>query len=174
MPKLLKKNSSGYGYNYVDLNSILAWLETEGIEVKQNVKVIDGQDYIETTYTQKHDDGTVETETMLGCRIVMPKSMGGGKVNECQQYGSAITYMRRYSIVMNLGLGADDDDANCCNVYFPQTKDEILDIFTKLCAKDASKKTVINAVKKKMGLEKPAKELEYAELAEVYKVVIAN
>lgn len=173
MSKILKKNSSGYGYNYVDLNSILNWLESEGITVEQQVRVIGDQDYIETTYTYT-EDGKHVKKTMLGCRIVMPKSMGGGKVNECQQYGSAITYMRRYSIVMNLGLGSDDDDANCCNVYFPQTKEEILGLFKKMCENDTSKKTVINVVKKKMGFEQPAKELDYEELAEIYKTVINN
>lgn len=169
MPKILKKNCSGYGYNYTDLNSILAWLEGEGITVIQRIKVIDGNDYIETTYEK---DGKSWTE--LGCRVVMPKSMGGGKVNECQQYGSAITYMRRYSIVMNLGLGSDDDDANCVNVYFPQTKDEVLKYFTDLTKAEPSKKTVINVVKKKMGIDCPVKDLEYEQLIEIYKTVKEN
>lgn len=173
MPKLLKKNCSGYGYNYTDLNSILAWLETQGIEVSQEVKVIDGNDYIVTTYTKTAEDGTKEVEQMLGCRIVMPKSMGGGKVNECQQYGSAITYMRRYSIVMNLGLGSDDDDAACCNTDFPRTQEDMLAAIQEL-AKNESKKNLMKVVKKKLGLEKPVAELSYDELKAIYQTVAAN
>lgn len=164
--KILKKNSDGYNYKYLDLNRLLAWLDEQGISVTQEVKVIDGNDYI-----LSHYEAEGKQWDMLGCRVVMPKSMGGGKVNECQQYGSAISYAKRYSICMNLGISTSDDDAACCDVSFPQTQEEMLVVLKELTEKDASKKTAMPILKKKLGIDKPAKECTYEELKTLYQTL---
>lgn len=166
MSRVLKKNSQGYGYNYTDLNSILSWLESEGIEMYQTVAPINGHDYIVTHL--KYPDA--DWQEYVGARIAETDIIGG-KSNPAQALGACITYSRRYSLMLALGLGSDDDDANCLNVEYPRDKDAMLEALKTLVESDDSKKTVLSVVKKKMGLDKPLKELEYDELKAVYDTV---
>lgn len=103
----LKKENSGYNYKYTDLAQINAWCEANGIRYAQVIKIVDGQQFIETTYTK---DGK-EHGPFLGAQVI--KAAPGGKVNEAQIYGSGLTYARRYSLLMCFGLATDDDDAEC-------------------------------------------------------------
>lgn len=168
MSRVLKKNASGYGYNYTDLNSILDWLEKEDIEMYQTIEPINGHDYIITHLKFPNEDW----KEYKGARIAETDIIGG-KTNPAQALGACITYSRRYSLMLALGLGSDDDDAVCLNVDFPKTQEEMLEALKQL-ATDPSKKTMLAVVKKKLGLDKPIKELSYDELKAIYQTLKEN
>ena len=48
-------------------------------------------------------------EPVQGCKVVDATLMGVN--NPAQQQGSALTYARRYSLLMAYGLATEDDDA---------------------------------------------------------------
>lgn len=106
----LKKNASGYGYKYTDLAEIHNYLEQANITYYQYTETEDGNDYI---YTVPIIDGK-EQNPRRGCRIAEAKL--SGKSNPAQEQGSAITYARRYSLLMALGLATTDDDAACLTI----------------------------------------------------------
>ena len=93
---IVKNGTEGYGYNYASLSDI----------AKQNYKIpkmkvinSDGADYV-----YYYDEELKEWQQ--GARIVQPSQKG---MNEAQLYGSALTYARRYTTLMALGLACDDD-----------------------------------------------------------------
>lgn len=106
MKNTIKKNKEGYGYKYTELaeinkycleNDITYYQETETCEINQ-------KDYIITYKTQNG-----ETTKHRGCQIV--EAVLSGIKNPVQEYGSSLTYCRRYSLLMALGLATEDDDA---------------------------------------------------------------
>jgi hypothetical protein len=103
----IKKNAEGYGYKYTDLAEIHNWLESQGITYRQEIEVIEGNDYIVTTPIV---DGK-EQKPVRGCRVTQA-TLSGIK-NPAQEQGSALTYARRYSLLMAFGLATTDDDAAC-------------------------------------------------------------
>lgn len=102
----LQKNKEGYGYCYTDLAEINKYCEDNDITYYQEVETneINGKDYIITYIVQ--DDKTIKHR---GCQIVEAKLSGIN--NPVQAYGSSLTYCRRYSLLMSLGLATEDDDA---------------------------------------------------------------
>lgn len=100
----LKKNKEGYGYKYTDLSAIHEYLESIGYTYTQYIKRIEGDDYI---FTRKYKNGELEEE-MCGCRVV--QATLSGKSNPAQEQGSALTYARRYSLLLAFGLATEDDD----------------------------------------------------------------
>lgn len=103
----IKKNAKGYGYQYTDLAEIHNYLESQNMSYYQYVEPIDGFDYI---ITVPIIDGK-EMPPRRGCRVVEAKL--SGKSNPAQEQGSALTYCRRYSLLMAFGLATTDDDAAC-------------------------------------------------------------
>ena len=103
----LRKNANGYNYKYTDLAEIHAFLESKGWSYYQYIDVVDGNDYIMTVCIK---DGKEETPKR-GCRVVQATLKGTN--NPAQEQGSAITYARRYSVLMAFGLCTSDDDAAC-------------------------------------------------------------
>lgn len=101
----LRKNKEGYGYKYTDLSAIHEYLESIGEHYIQHIEVIDGNDYI---VTDKYK-GNEKIESVRGCRVV--QATLSGKSNPAQEQGSALTYARRYSLLMAYGLATEDDDA---------------------------------------------------------------
>lgn len=99
------KNGSKYSYQYVDIAQIHEYLESIGARYYQYIDRIDGDDYIITVPVI---DG-VEYSPRRGCRVVDATLMGVN--NPAQQQGSALTYARRYSLLMAFGLATEDDDA---------------------------------------------------------------
>ena len=105
MANTIGKNAQGYGYKYTDLAHIHEWLESNGLSYYQYIEPIDGVDYIMTV---RKGDG-YNSEPVRGCRVV--QATLSGKSNAAQEQGSALTYARRYSLLMAFGLATDDDDA---------------------------------------------------------------
>ena len=112
MGKNIKKNAAGYNYKYTDLPSLNSWLEAQGLDYYQYTDTADnGEDYV---YTVPIINGE-EQPARRGCRVV--QAVLSGKSNPAQEQGSAITYARRYSLLMAFGLACTDDDAECMSVY---------------------------------------------------------
>lgn len=106
----VSKNAKGYGYKYADLSQIHDYLESINMKYYQYIENYEGNDYIYTVPIKILEDGTEqEYPPRRGCRIIQPTS--SGKVNMAQENGSAITYARRYSLLMAFGLATEDDDA---------------------------------------------------------------
>lgn len=102
----LKKNAQGYGYKYTDLAEIHNYLESKGWSYRQFIDVKEGNDYIMTV---KIDNEGRESEPIRGCRVVQASLKGVN--NPAQEQGSALTYARRYSLLLAYGLCTADDDA---------------------------------------------------------------
>lgn len=100
----LSKNKQGYGYKYTDLAQIHEYLEQNNMKYYQYVETVDGYDYIMTVPII---DG-VEQKPRRGVRIV--DAVLNGIKNPAQEQGSAVTYARRYSLLMAFGLATEDDD----------------------------------------------------------------
>lgn len=94
-----------YSYKYVDIAQIHEYLEARGWSYYQYIDRIDGDDYVMTV---KVIDGK-ESAPLRGARVVNATLIGVS--NPAQEQGSALTYARRYSLLMAFGLATEDDDA---------------------------------------------------------------
>lgn len=98
--KIIKASSKagktgGYGFSYASLSDIVK----EGHELpKMRLTVIDGRQFIE--YESNGD-------WLQGAEVITDFKSPG--MNACQAYGSALTYARRYTAQLALGLAVDDD-----------------------------------------------------------------
>lgn len=107
----VKKKSTAKGtkfsYKYTDLATIHEELEAQGITYRQYTEFdpAAGADYIYTVL--KYGDNE-EDQPQRGARIISGNTLAGG--NAAQEYGSALTYARRYSLLMALGWATEDDD----------------------------------------------------------------
>lgn len=98
-------NTGKYAYKYTDIAQIHEFLESIGASYYQYTERIGDDDYIVTVRIINGE----EKAPLRGCRIVDAKL--NGVVNPAQEQGSALTYARRYSLLMAFGLATDDDDA---------------------------------------------------------------
>ncbi len=104
----LGKAKAGYGYKYTELAQINELLEQRGESYYQFTETAEnGKDYIMTVKIDK--DGK-ESAPIRGCYVVDEGALKGNN-NPAQQMGAAITYARRYSLLMAYGLATEDDDA---------------------------------------------------------------
>ena len=103
---VLKKKVKGYNYKYTDLAGIHEYLEEKNYTYWQEVEELNGEERIITHILNKDDK---EIRRAVGCKIISTALQG--KQNATQEYGSGITYARRYSLLMALGLATEDDDA---------------------------------------------------------------
>ena len=105
MKSTIAKKTEGYGYKYTELADINKYCETNGIRYYQEIETseINQEDYIITYLIQNG-----ETTKHRGCKIV--DAVLSGIKNPVQEYGSSLTYCRRYSLLMALGLATEDDD----------------------------------------------------------------
>lgn len=101
----IAKKTEGYGYKYTELADINKYCEDNEIRYWQEVDTceINQKDYI-ITHILQNDVETVHR----GCQIV--EAVLQGIKNPVQEYGSSLTYCRRYSLLMALGLATEDDD----------------------------------------------------------------
>lgn len=108
----VKKKSTAQGtkfsYKYTDLATIHEAMEEQGITYYQYTDFDERAqaDYIYTVLKRGEDK---ESKPLRGTKIVEGKTLSGG--NTAQEYGSALTYARRYSLLMALGWATEDDDA---------------------------------------------------------------
>lgn len=106
----VKKKSTAKGqkfsYKYTDLATIHEELEAQGIQYYQYTEYDEkaGADYIFTVLIRNDNDG----KPIRGAKIISGNTLAGG--NAAQEYGSALTYARRYSLLMALGWATEDDD----------------------------------------------------------------
>lgn len=105
-----RKSTAGGGkfsYKYTELATIHEELEAQEITYYQFTQYDEkaGADYIYTVLIK--DDK--ESKPLRGVKIVNGNTLSGG--NSAQEYGSALTYARRYSLLMALGWATEDDDA---------------------------------------------------------------
>ena len=118
MSNIVNKNKDGYGYKYTDISEIHRFLEQNNMSYYQYIDRIDGDDYIMTV---KIIDGK-EQPAIRGSRVVQA-TLSGIK-NPAQEQGSALTYARRYSLLMAFGLATDDDDAQSLSRPIINSKEE--------------------------------------------------
>ena len=106
MKSTIAKKTEGYGYRYTELADINKYCEDNNIRYYQEVETneINQKDYI-ITYIL---GGEGEYTKHRGCQIVEARLSGIN--NPVQAYGSSLTYCRRYSLLMALGLATEDDD----------------------------------------------------------------
>lgn len=112
------KSGNKYSYQYVDIAQIHDYLEQNKMSYYQFIDRIDGDDYIMTV---KIIDG-VEQKPLRGSRVVDATLFGND--NPAQKQGSALTYARRYSLLMAFGLATEDDDGNELNMIKEVTQEE--------------------------------------------------
>lgn len=120
--EILNKNKEGYGYCYTDLAEIHRYLEQNNMRYYQYIERIDGDDYIMTVPQEKIDGKWFDWNVRKGCKVV--NATLSGKSNPAQEQGSALTYARRYSLLMAFGLATDDDDAESLSVIKEPTLEE--------------------------------------------------
>ena len=121
METILNKNSEGYGYKYTDIAEIHKYLEENDMKYYQEIQTseINGFDYI---MTYRFINGEWEEKPKRGCKVV-DATLQGIK-NPAQEQGSALTYARRYSLLMAFGLATDDDDAQSLTSNLIKTKED--------------------------------------------------
>lgn len=128
MAKTIKKNQtaevstksgSKYSYQYVDIAQIHEYLEENNMSYYQFIDRIDGDDYIMTV---KINAEGKESLPLRGSRVVDATLFGND--NPAQKQGSALTYARRYSLLMAFGLATEDDDAQALNKEVEITKED--------------------------------------------------
>jgi len=120
--EILNKNKEGYGYCYTDLAEIHRYLEQNNMRYYQYIERIDGDDYIMTVPQEKIDGKWFDWNVRKGCKVV--NATLNGKSNPAQEQGSALTYARRYSLLMAFGLATEDDDAESLSVVKEPTIEE--------------------------------------------------
>lgn len=115
MGTTLSKNKTAetpkFSYKYVDIAQIHDYLESCGMSYYQYIDRIDEDDYIMTVRIINGE----EKAPLRGSRVVDATLIGNE--NPAQKQGSALTYARRYSLLMAFGLATEDDDAQALNIF---------------------------------------------------------
>ena len=102
--KIQTKTGKDYSYKYTEFSEINDYVESIKETYHQFTKRIEGDDYV---FTQRIGEKAPK-EALQGCRVVQVTL---DTKNPAQEQGSALTYARRYSLLMAYGLATEDDDA---------------------------------------------------------------
>lgn len=131
MKSTIAKKSEGYGYKYTELADINKYCEDNDIRYYQEVETsdINQKDYIITYLSYNNEP----YERHRGCQIVEAKLSGIN--NPVQAYGSSLTYCRRYSLLMALGLATEDDDGASLNEMTKEDAENFVISFGKFKGK---------------------------------------
>ena len=139
MVSTVKKKSNGYNYKYAELAQIHEELEAQDITYYQYIDYDQNADadYIYTVIIK----GDKESSPRRGCRVIIGHE---AKMSAAQAQGSALTYARRYSLLMALGWATEDDDGASAGkqtpaqisrysgnkVSFPEVRDKLTELNT--------------------------------------------
>lgn len=94
-PKVIKNQSKGYGYTYNNL----ADLARAGVDIPpMKTAIVEGREYV---------FAKIGDEWIQGAQVIDIDMKG---MNAAQAYGSALTYARRYTVQLVMGIACDDDD----------------------------------------------------------------
>ena len=108
MGQIIGNKSEGHNYHYANLADIAR----QGIELPpmRVVPLTDNEGNIQTDGNGnpiEYVEAFVNDAWVRGARIVVPSN---SRSNEAQNYGAALTYARRYTVLTLLGIACDDDD----------------------------------------------------------------
>ena len=145
----IHKATQGFGYTYADLPKIFEVinpiLKKHGLGFTQ---LINGTELITIVFH-------VESGEQIESKTAIPQGVQLKGMNDFQVLGSAITYLRRYSLSSVLGLVTDKDtDAGGEQVSKPKDERESLtnDRFEKAVEKIRTKQYTIEELKAKFKL----------------------
>jgi hypothetical protein len=101
---VILKDTEGYNYNYADLPAI--------IEIIKPILKKNGLGYYQAVEGNQVKTVVfhVESGEQITSSAEIPQGVSLGKMNDFQVLGSAITYLRRYSLSAMLGLVTDKDN----------------------------------------------------------------
>jgi len=104
--QIVKSESKAYGYNYASLADIV----NQGFKLPiMETRNIDGETFmgwLDEPILDKDGKIIKEATWHQGAPLIVPEMKG---MNAAQAMGSALTYARRYTAQMALGLACDDD-----------------------------------------------------------------
>jgi hypothetical protein len=104
------KKGGKYSYRYTELADINDYIDSINERYYQIIQKIDGDDYI---FTKRIGENAPQ-ELLQGCKV-LTAPVTSEYSNPAQEQGSALTYARRYSLLMAYGLATEDDDASSLN-----------------------------------------------------------
>lgn len=117
MANVIAKNRQGYGYNYADLGSVINHVtETLGYEIQQDTSYVGMPElphcygYCMTRFRRKGDKEWGGWLAAVPILVEPVDPNAKRKPTVSQQYGSALTYARRYSLLTAFALATEDDD----------------------------------------------------------------
>jgi len=101
MSQIIGNKSEGHNYHYASLADIAR----QGITIPpmRVTPIFDHDGNLAAEYVEAFVSG----EWVTGARVVVPSST---RSNEAQNYGAALTYARRYTVLTLMGIACDDDD----------------------------------------------------------------
>ncbi len=119
------KNKQGNKYRYSDLLTVVQAVDEAGYEFQQTVEQnSDGAWCVKTRTRAKGDDKYGDWTASIPIITTETLSREGKRtLSNAQEFGSALTYARRYSLYVACNVIPDDDDGASAGIqtYHPKT-----------------------------------------------------